>query len=177
VSIAFEARATLAIATHGRAQPARQGRGQRAEQVGETCDRGVGVVDAGRARAQSDLDQEVHEVFWVPRGSATRSTHRGLAHRVFEVADLAIPALRERIARATRSQYDEIATIDDLEQIFVRLPSSDEQSTFLPGLAHASVLGIRRHRGWNCLFALLEAEVRYTRRGYFSSSVTDGLQC
>lgn len=54
-----------------------------------------------------------------------------------------------------RGQYDTIATIDDLTGFFSRLPSPDKQFAFIPGVAHSSIMGVNRHRVWNCLHAFL----------------------
>ena len=56
-----------------------------------------------------------------------------------------------------RGQYDSIATVEDLTEFFTSLPSPDKQFAFIPGVAHTSILGVNRHRAWNCLHSFLDA--------------------
>jgi non-heme chloroperoxidase len=56
-----------------------------------------------------------------------------------------------------RAEHDEIATLADLADFFVRLASKDKQFSFIPGVGHSSVLGVHRLRVWNCLDAFLRA--------------------
>ena len=70
---------------------------------------------------------------------------------------LADPA---RIAAPTlvvRGEYDGIATEEDLAAFFVRLPNPDKQFSVLPGLAHVTPLGTRRHRLWQAVDTYLKA--------------------
>ena len=69
---------------------------------------------------------------------------------VVDPAKVTVPTL------LMRSQYDTIATIEDLTQFFSRLPSSDKQFAFIPGVGHSSIMGINRHRVWSCLQAFLD---------------------
>ena len=40
--------------------------------------------------------------------------------------------------RGLRGQYDGIAGLDDLIQLFIKLPNSDKQFNMMPGISHAS---------------------------------------
>jgi alpha-beta hydrolase superfamily lysophospholipase len=69
---------------------------------------------------------------------------------VVDPAKITVPTL------LMRSQYDGIATVEDLTEFFSRLPSPDKQFAFIPASAHSSIMGINRHRVWNCLRAFLD---------------------
>jgi pimeloyl-ACP methyl ester carboxylesterase len=56
-----------------------------------------------------------------------------------------------------RSEYDGIATDEDLLEFFARLPNRDKQFIVSPSLGHSSILGLQRHRVWNALEAFLRA--------------------
>ena len=47
-----------------------------------------------------------------------------------------------------RGEHDGIATIEDLLEFFRRLPTGDKRLAVLPGLAHCTPLGLRRHLMW-----------------------------
>jgi alpha-beta hydrolase superfamily lysophospholipase len=53
-------------------------------------------------------------------------------------------------------QYDGIATVEDLANFFVRLPSPDRQLVILPGMAHALCLGLNRAEFWHTMHAFLD---------------------
>ncbi len=66
----------------------------------------------------------------------------------------------ERVAAPTlivRGEHDGIATLDDLLAFFRRLPSGDKRIAVLPGLAHCTPLGLRRHLLWETVGNFLEA--------------------
>jgi pimeloyl-ACP methyl ester carboxylesterase len=54
-----------------------------------------------------------------------------------------------------RGEYDGIATVDDLEQFYKRLPNGDRQFIILPGMAHSVVLGLNRRIFWHVMHAFL----------------------
>ncbi len=56
-----------------------------------------------------------------------------------------------------RGEHDGIATMEDLLEFFRRLPSGDKRFTVLPGLAHCTPLGLRRHLMWEAAAGFLEA--------------------
>lgn len=47
-----------------------------------------------------------------------------------------------------RGEHDGIATMDDLLAFFRRLPGGDKRFAVLPGLAHCTSLGLKRHLLW-----------------------------
>ncbi len=47
-----------------------------------------------------------------------------------------------------RGEHDGIASMEDLLEFFRRLPAADRQFVVLPGLAHCTPLGLRRHLMW-----------------------------
>lgn len=56
-----------------------------------------------------------------------------------------------------RGEHDGIATLDDLLAFFARLPAGDKRFASLPGIAHVSPLGVRRHLLWNAVDDFLAA--------------------
>ena len=54
-----------------------------------------------------------------------------------------------------RPEHDGIATVEDLLAFFVRLPTQDKHFAVVPGVTHASIFGIYRHRVWHALDAFL----------------------
>ncbi|MFG1425898.1 alpha/beta hydrolase [Roseixanthobacter glucoisosaccharinicivorans] len=56
-----------------------------------------------------------------------------------------------------RGEHDGIATIEDLLEFFRQLPSGDKRFASLPGIAHVSPLGIKRHLLWNAVDEFLTA--------------------
>lgn len=65
-----------------------------------------------------------------------------------------------RIAAPTlvvRGEHDGIATVEDLLAFLARLPSGDKRFASLPGVAHVSPLGVRRHLLWNAVDDFLRA--------------------
>ena len=52
-----------------------------------------------------------------------------------------------------RGQFDGIATFDDIERFFTRLPSPDKQLIVMPGIAHSSL----RSKNWAIPYHLLDA--------------------
>lgn len=68
----------------------------------------------------------------------------------------------ERIAAPTlvvRGEHDGIAAMEDLLEFFRRLPSGDKGFAVLPGLAHCTPLGNRRHLLWAAVASFLDAPV------------------
>lgn len=64
----------------------------------------------------------------------------------------------EKVSAATlivRGEHDGIATIEDLLGFFRLLPSGDKRLAVLPGLAHCTPLGRRRHLMWNAVHDFL----------------------
>ncbi|MGZ5145601.1 MAG: alpha/beta hydrolase [Burkholderiales bacterium] len=61
------------------------------------------------------------------------------------------PAAIECPVCIIRGEYDGIATEQDLMDFFVKLPSKDKQFVFISGLAHATTLGINRHKFWHAM--------------------------
>lgn len=53
-------------------------------------------------------------------------------------------------------QYDGIATVQDLANFFVRLPSPDRQFVILPGEAHLLALGVNRAEFWHTMHAFFD---------------------
>jgi non-heme chloroperoxidase len=65
----------------------------------------------------------------------------------------------EKIPAATmivRGEHDGIATLEDLLAFFRLLPSGDKRIAVLPGLAHCTPLGRRRHLMWNAVLDFFE---------------------
>lgn len=56
-----------------------------------------------------------------------------------------------------RGEHDGIATMEDLLEFFRRLPTGDKRIAVLPGLAHNTPLGLKRHLMWNAMAQFLEA--------------------
>jgi alpha-beta hydrolase superfamily lysophospholipase len=54
-----------------------------------------------------------------------------------------------------RGEYDGIATVDDLQDFFKRLPNGDRQFAILPGMAHSVVTGVNRQLFWHAMHAFL----------------------
>jgi alpha-beta hydrolase superfamily lysophospholipase len=54
-----------------------------------------------------------------------------------------------------RGEHDGIATVDDLQDFFKRLPSGDRQFVILPGVAHSVVFGLNRQLFWHAMHAFL----------------------
>ena len=54
-----------------------------------------------------------------------------------------------------RGEYDGIATVDDLQDFYKRLPNGDRQFVILPGMAHSVVLGLNRQLFWHAMHAFL----------------------
>jgi len=54
-----------------------------------------------------------------------------------------------------RGEYDGIATVEDLEEFYKRLPNGDRQFIILPGMAHSVVLGLNRRIFWHVMHAFL----------------------
>lgn len=50
-----------------------------------------------------------------------------------------------------RGEHDGIAAMEDLLEFFRRLPSADKRFAVLPGLAHCTPLGLRRHALWSAV--------------------------
>lgn len=66
----------------------------------------------------------------------------------------------QKIAAPTlivRGEHDGIATIEDLLEFFRQLPAGDKRFASLPGIAHVSPLGIKRHLLWNAVDEFLTA--------------------
>jgi alpha-beta hydrolase superfamily lysophospholipase len=57
-----------------------------------------------------------------------------------------------------RGEHDGIASIEDLLEFFKRLPSGDKRLIVLPGLAHCTPLGLKRHLLWNTVMQFFQAE-------------------
>ncbi|MEP9355385.1 alpha/beta fold hydrolase [Xanthobacter sp. KR7-65] len=94
------------------------------------------AVMAACAEAQMQLGDSV------PTGTyLDMTTHLPLV----EPSAIAAPTL------IVRGEHDGIATVDDLLAFFRRLPSGDKRFASLPGIAHVSPLGIRRHLLWNAV--------------------------
>jgi non-heme chloroperoxidase len=55
-----------------------------------------------------------------------------------------------------RGEHDGIATMEDLLEFFRLLPSGDKRLAVLPGLAHCTPLGLKRHLMWNATAQFLE---------------------
>jgi pimeloyl-ACP methyl ester carboxylesterase len=55
-----------------------------------------------------------------------------------------------------RGEHDGIATMDDLLEFFRRLPTGDKRFASLPGLAHVTPLGVRRHVLWKAVDQFFE---------------------
>jgi non-heme chloroperoxidase len=55
-----------------------------------------------------------------------------------------------------RGEHDGIATMDDLLAFFRRLPTGDKRFASLPGLAHVTPLGVRRHVLWQAVDQFFE---------------------
>lgn len=56
-----------------------------------------------------------------------------------------------------RGEHDGIATMEDLLEFFRLLPSGDKRFAVLPGLAHCTPLGMRRHLLWETVEHFLRA--------------------
>src|SRR5580698_3645127 len=54
-----------------------------------------------------------------------------------------------------RGEHDGIATVDDLQDFFKRLPSGDRQFVILPGVAHSVVFALNRQLFWHAMHAFL----------------------
>src|SRR6476646_542825 len=54
-----------------------------------------------------------------------------------------------------RGEYDGIATIDDLEAFYNKLPNGDRQFIILPGTAHSMILATNRQLFWHVTHAFL----------------------
>jgi pimeloyl-ACP methyl ester carboxylesterase len=54
-----------------------------------------------------------------------------------------------------RGEYDGIATVEDLQEFYKRLPNGDRQFVILPGVAHSVVLGLNRELFWHALHSFL----------------------
>lgn len=67
------------------------------------------------------------------------------------------PALISAPTLIVRGEYDGIATMEDLLGFFQRLPSSDKRFAVLPGLAHVTPLGVRRHLLWSATAEFFDA--------------------
>lgn len=61
------------------------------------------------------------------------------------------PARMTRPTLLVRGEHDGIATMEDLLEFFHRLPGGDKRFTVLPGLAHCTPLGVRRHLLWRAV--------------------------
>ena len=57
-----------------------------------------------------------------------------------------------------RGEHDGIATERDLLNYFSELPTPDKQFIIIPGLAHASHLGVHRARFWHVVRSFLETQ-------------------
>jgi alpha-beta hydrolase superfamily lysophospholipase len=57
-----------------------------------------------------------------------------------------------------RGEFDGIATVDDLQDFFKRLPNGDRQFIILPGMAHSIILGKERQRFWQAMRSFLEVQ-------------------
>ncbi len=75
----------------------------------------------------------------VPTGTYLDMTSR---LPVVQPEDLPVPTL------IVRGEHDGIASMEDLLGFFRRLPVADKQLAVLPGLAHCTPLGLRRHLMW-----------------------------
>jgi len=69
---------------------------------------------------------------------------------VVDPADVTAPTL------IVRGEHDGIATMEDLLEFFRRLPTGDKRLAVLPGLAHVTPLGLKRHVMWNLVAQFLE---------------------
>jgi alpha-beta hydrolase superfamily lysophospholipase len=56
-----------------------------------------------------------------------------------------------------RGEHDGIASMDDLLEFFKRLPSGDKRLVVLPGLAHCTPLGTKRHLLWTTVMQFFQA--------------------
>jgi esterase/lipase len=54
-----------------------------------------------------------------------------------------------------RGEYDGIATEEDLQNFFRKLPNPDRQFCVLAGAAHAVALGVNRRQLWHVVQAFL----------------------
>jgi pimeloyl-ACP methyl ester carboxylesterase len=54
-----------------------------------------------------------------------------------------------------RGEFDGIATVDDLQEFFKRLPNGDRQFVILAGMAHSVVLGLNRQQFWHVMHGFL----------------------
>ena len=59
-----------------------------------------------------------------------------------------------------RSEFDGIATEEDLLAFYKALPNKDKQFVFLSGSAHVSPFGINRHRFWHAMNEFLTMPAR-----------------
>lgn len=57
-------------------------------------------------------------------------------------------------------QYDGSATLDDLADFFVNLPSPDRQFAILAGAAHLPSMGLNRAQFWHAMHAFLDMPPR-----------------
>ncbi|HVB99255.1 MAG TPA: hypothetical protein VNJ12_08000, partial [Candidatus Dormibacteraeota bacterium] len=57
-------------------------------------------------------------------------------------------------------QYDGIATVQDLANFFVRLPSPDRQLLIMPGAAHLLDMGRNRAQFWHVMHSFLDMPPR-----------------
>ncbi len=61
------------------------------------------------------------------------------------------PAQIQAPTMVLRGEHDGIASMEDLLEFFRRLPLGDKRLAVLPGLAHVTPLGTRRHLLWNAV--------------------------
>jgi alpha-beta hydrolase superfamily lysophospholipase len=91
-------------------------------------------------------DQELKFGDQVPTGTYLDMT----AHLpVVDPAQVKAPVL------LVRGEYDGIATVDDLQEFFKRLPNGDRQFVILPGMAHSVVTGLNRQLFWHSMHSFL----------------------
>ncbi|HXP83840.1 MAG TPA: alpha/beta fold hydrolase [Bryobacteraceae bacterium] len=91
-------------------------------------------------------DQELKFGDQVPTGTYLDMT----AHLpVVDPAQVKAPVL------LVRGEYDGIATVDDLQEFFKRLPNGDRQFAILPGMAHSVVTGLNRQLFWHAMHSFL----------------------
>jgi len=91
-------------------------------------------------------DQELKFGDQVPTGTYLDMT----AHLpVVDPAQVKAPVL------LVRGEYDGIATVDDLQDFFKRLPNGDRQFAILPGMAHSVVTGLNRQLFWHAMHSFL----------------------
>jgi pimeloyl-ACP methyl ester carboxylesterase len=57
-----------------------------------------------------------------------------------------------------RGEHDGIATMEDLLEFFRRLPGGDKRFAVLPGLAHCTSLGLKRHLLWTAVAEFLRED-------------------